>query len=226
MNAVPVPRSTADAVSGLHASGATATARMPVRVVLLDSGGANVGSVQAAFARLGHDAAVSSDWARIRAATHVVLPGVGAAATAMRRLRDNGLARLIPTLSQPLLGVCIGMQLLFEHSAENDTECLGLLPGPVQALAPATGMRLPHMGWNQIQVALPHPLVEGLGDAWMYFVHGFAAPVSSATLASCHHGSTFSAVVAEGRVMGTQFHPERSGLGGARLLRNFLALDA
>ena len=196
------------------------------RVVLLDSGGANLGSVQAAFSRLGVSAPVSSDWATIRAASHVVLPGVGAAATAMQRLRDNGLAKLIPTLSQPLLGICIGMQLLYERSAENDTECLGLLPGAVEALAPATGLRVPHMGWNRIDPALTHPLLDGLGEAWMYFVHGYAAPVSASTLASCRHGAPFAAVVGDGCVLGTQFHPERSGASGARLLRNFLDFSA
>jgi len=194
------------------------------KVVLLDSGGANLGSVQAAFARLGVVAPVSSDWNTIRAATHLVLPGVGAAATAMARLRSNGLDKLIPQLTQPLIGICIGMQLLFERSEENDSECLGLLPGVVRRLAPAPGVRVPHMGWNRLQALSGHPLVAGLDQQWVYFVHSYAAPVSPMTVASCTHGQPFAAVVASDRVMGAQFHPERSSVAGARLLQNFLAL--
>jgi glutamine amidotransferase len=194
------------------------------RLVLLDSGGANLGSVRAAFARLGVDAPVTSDWNAIRAASHVVLPGVGAAATAMARLRDNGLDKLIPKLSQPLLGICIGMQLLFERSEEGDTECLGLLPGRVRKLTPAPGMRIPHMGWNRLQVAAAHPLTTGLERQWVYFVHSYAAPMSACTIASTTHGDGFNAIAARDRVMGAQFHPERSSAAGARLLQNFLAL--
>ena len=200
------------------------SATSPKRLVLLDSGGANLGSVQAAFARLGVDAPVTSDWNLIRAASHVVLPGVGAAATAMARLRDNGLDKLIPKLGQPLLGICIGMQLLFERSAEGDTECLGLLPGRVRKLTPAPGVRIPHMGWNRLRAAAAHPLIEGLDQQWMYFVHSYAAPVSACTLASTTHGDAFNAIAANDRVMGAQFHPERSGSAGSRLLQNFLAL--
>jgi glutamine amidotransferase len=191
---------------------------------LLDSGGANLGSVQAAFERLGVVAPVSDDWNEIRAATHVVLPGVGEATAAMARLRYSVLDWLIPRLTLPLLGICIGMQLLFERSEEGDTECLGLLPGAVQRLAPSPGVRVPHMGWNRLQVTSPHPLVAGLNQQWAYFVHSYAAQVSAAILASCTHGDSFAAVVARDRVMGVQFHPERSGVAGARLLQNFLAL--
>jgi glutamine amidotransferase len=193
-------------------------------LVLLDSGGANLGSVQAAFARLGVAAPVSSDWSFIRAATHVVLPGVGAAATAMARLRRNGLDKLIPTLTQPLLGICIGMQLLFERSEEGDTECLGLLPGSVSKLTSAAGVRVPHMGWNRLQTASAHPLVAGLDRQWLYYVHSYAAPLSTHTLAATTHGDAFTAIAARDRVMGAQFHPERSSAAGARLLQNFLAL--
>jgi glutamine amidotransferase len=142
----------------------------------------------------------------------------------MAKLRDNGLAALIPKLTQPLMGICIGMQLLYERSAENDTECLGLLPGSVLKLPAAPGIRVPHMGWNRLDVEVEHPLVAGLDRQWVYFVHSYAAPVSGLTLASCTHGKPFAAVVASDRIMGAQFHPERSSAPGARLLRNFLAL--
>ncbi len=199
---------------------------MSTRVVLLDSGGANMGSVQAAFARLDVDAPVTDDWQRIRAATHVILPGVGAAAAAMTKLRSNGLIDLIPKLSQPLLGICVGMQLLFEHSEESNTSCLGLLPGAVKKLSPAANVRIPHMGWNRLETITSneHPLCDDLDDQYAYFVHSYGAPVSDKTLLQCTHGQPFSAVVASGRIHGAQFHPERSAAAGARLLKNFLKL--
>ena len=199
-----------------------------IRLVLLDSGGANLGSVQAAFARLGVEAPVTSDAQRIRAATHVILPGVGAAAPAMARLRDNGLDRLIPTLTQPLMGICVGMQLLFEHSVEGEVECLGLLPGRVERLPESPGIRVPHMGWNRLQVssteASAHPLMADLDGRHAYFVHSYAYRGAANALATCTHGQPFTAVVARGRVMGAQCHPERSAATGARLLHNFLSL--
>lgn len=194
------------------------------RVVLLDSGGANLGSVQAAFARLGIEAPVTSDHAKIGAATHVVLPGVGTASNAMQKLRDNGLDKLLPRLAQPLIGICVGMQLLYERSEEGNTECLGLLPGRVRRLRASAGVRVPHMGWNRLRATAEHPLVNGLDGQWMYFVHSYAADPDSLTLADCEHGDRLSAVVADGRVMGAQFHPERSSAAGARLLKNFLDL--
>jgi glutamine amidotransferase len=194
------------------------------RVVMLDSGGANLGSVQAALARLGVQAPITSDWATIRAATHVLLPGVGAAGAAMARLRANGLDRLVPTLGQPLLGICVGMQLLFERSEEGDTECLGLLPGVVRRLPPAAGIRVPHTGWNRLAVGAGDALVDGLDREWMYFVHGYAAPAGADAVATAAHGAEFAAVARRGHVMGVQFHPERSAAAGRRLLRNFLAL--
>lgn len=197
---------------------------MSARLVLLDSGGANIGSVRAAFARLGVEAPVSSDAGQIRRATHVVLPGVGTAAAAMRRLRENGLDRLIPTLTQPLLGICVGMQLLFERSQEGDCECLGLLPGSVQRLPQAPGIRSPHMGWNRVRLQGEHPLLRDQAQAWFYFVHSYAALPDTHTVATCTHGETFSAAVAQERIMGVQFHPERSGPAGAALLKNFLAI--
>jgi glutamine amidotransferase len=196
----------------------------PARVVLLDSGGANLGSVQAAFARLGVDAPVTADPARIADATHLVLPGVGAAGAAMARLRGNGLDALLPRTTQPLLGICVGMQLLFEGSEEGDTACLGLLPGTVRKLAAGEGVRVPHMGWNRLQIRSTHPLLEGLDGEHVYFVHSYAAmPDPATTVAETTHGAPFAAVAARGRVAGAQFHPERSAAAGARLLANFLA---
>ncbi len=194
------------------------------RVVLLDSGGANLGSVRSAFSRLGVDAPVTSDWRSIQSATHVVLPGVGAAASAMARLRENGLDKLLARLTQPLIGICIGMQLLFESSEEGNTECLGLLPGKVTRLLSSPGIRVPHMGWNRLETIADHPLSAGLDQQWVYFVHSYAARDAASTITRCKHGEPFAAMVASGSVMGAQFHPERSAAAGARLLKNFLAL--
>lgn len=194
-------------------------------MVLVDSGGSNLGSVQAALRRLGVEAPVTSDWDTIAAASHVLLPGVGAAPAAMQILHGHDLVRRLPSLRQPVLGVCVGVQLLFERSAEGPVPCLGVLPGQVQRLTSAPGLRIPHMGWNRLRTLRPHPLTEGLEGQYAYFVHSYAAPVGPDTLAECRHGSAFSAVVAQGNFMGAQFHPERSGPAGGRLLSNFLAME-
>jgi imidazole glycerol-phosphate synthase subunit HisH len=196
-----------------------------MRVVLVDAGGTNIGSVRYALQRLGTDAELTADPARIRAASHVILPGVGAAAPGMRRLREAGLVDVLRGLSQPVLGVCLGMQLLCERSDEGDTECLGVVPAQVRHLPATPGLRVPHMGWNTLSVSREHCLASGLreGDT-AYFVHSYAVPVGDYTLAASEHGMPFSAMVAAGNFMGMQFHPERSAAVGAQLLRNFLSL--
>ena len=192
-------------------------------VVLVDSGGTNIGSVRFALQRLGVEATLSSDAATIGAATHVILPGVGAAAPGMARLREAGRGDVVRGLTQPVLGVCLGRQLLFEHSAEGDTACLGILPGRLAHFAQA--LRVPHMGWNSLRVEARHPLLEGIASGeFAYFVHSYAAPLGDFTLASADYGGAFSAVVARGNFHGAQFHPERSAAVGARLLRNFIEL--
>ncbi|KRE99462.1 imidazole glycerol phosphate synthase subunit HisH [Frateuria sp. Soil773] len=194
-------------------------------VVLVDAGGTNIGSVRYALQRLGVDAALTSDAATIRAADKVILPGVGAAGPGMARLRGMGLVGLLRSLTQPVLGVCLGMQLLCTRSEEGDTECLGLISAPVQRFTEAPGLRVPHMGWNRLATVRPHPLLAGLGeDEQAYFVHSFAVPTGDWTLATADYGGPFSAVVARGNFHGMQFHPERSAAVGAKLLKNFLAL--
>lgn len=194
-------------------------------VVLVDAGGTNIGSVQYALERLGVSAPMTADAARIRAASHVILPGVGAAAMGMRRLCAQGLDTVVRTLTQPVLGVCLGMQLLFEHSEEGDTPCLGLLPGSVSRLQGTVSRRVPHMGWNRLHIEHEDPLSDGVdAGEYAYFVHSYAAPVTAATLASSEHGVRFAAVVRRGNFCGMQCHPERSGATGSRLLKNFLSL--
>lgn len=196
-------------------------------VVLIDWGGGNIGSVRYALERLGARAVLSADPDTIAAANRVILPGVGAAAPAMARLRTLGLVEPIRRLRQPLLGICLGMQLLYESSAEGDVECLGLLPGRIARLQPTPEVRVPHMGWNRLQHREATALLDGIDDgAHAYFVHGYAAPVSADTLATTTHGDTFAAVVGRDGCFGAQFHPERSAAIGSRLLANFLAMEA
>lgn len=193
------------------------------KVVLVDAGGSNIGSVRYALQRLGVDAELTGDAATIRAADRVILPGVGAAAVCMARLRELDLVDVLRTLDRPLLGVCVGVQLLFAHSEEEDTPCLGLLPGRVRKLHAAPGIRVPHMGWNTLQRRRGGSLVEGIADGdHAYFVHSYAAAVDEDCLCSSEHGQRFAAVVQRGNVAGAQFHPERSGAVGARLLKNFI----
>ncbi|TCV97249.1 imidazole glycerol phosphate synthase subunit HisH [Luteibacter rhizovicinus] len=194
-------------------------------VVLVDAGGTNIGSVRYALQRLGVDAQLTSDPARIRAASHVILPGVGAAAPGMRRLDEAGLGDVLRGLTQPVLGVCLGMQLLCERSEESDTVCLGLIPATVRHFVSKPGLRVPHMGWNTLERTRGHPLTASLVDGdCAYFVHSYAVPTGDYTLVSCDYGDPFSAVVARDNFMGMQFHPERSSSVGARLLAGFLAL--
>ena len=193
------------------------------KVVLVDAGGSNIGSVRYALQRLGMDAELTGDAATIRAADRVILPGVGAAAVCMARLRQLDLVDVLRTLDKPLLGVCVGVQVLFAHSEEDDTPCLGLLPGRVRKLHAAPGIRVPHMGWNTLQRRRGGSLVEGIADGdHAYFVHSYAAAVDDDCLCSSEHGQRFAAVVQRGNVAGAQFHPERSGAVGARLLKNFI----
>jgi len=195
-------------------------------VVIVDSGGANLASLRYALDRLGARSVVSADPDRIEAAARVLLPGVGAAANAMARLRAQGLDRTIPQLRAPLLGICLGMQLLFEHSAEGDTSCLGIVGGRIERLSPAPGRPVPHMGWNTLSVTQADPLLDGISaDDRLYFVHGFAAPVGASTLAAMEYGGSLSAAIRRDNFFGVQFHPERSSSAGARVLKNFLSLS-
>ncbi len=195
-------------------------------VVLIDAGGANLGSGRYALGRLGVRARVSAAADEIAAADRVILPGVGAAAAGMARLHALGLVELLRSLQQPLLGICLGMQLLYESSEEGDVECLGLLPGRVRKLVPAGdgAVRVPHMGWNRLKHERDDGLLTGIDTgSQVYFVHGYAAPMGADVVASCHHGVDSAAVVRRGICRGAQFHPERSAAVGARLLENFLS---
>jgi len=195
-------------------------------IAVVDSGVANLASVMAALQRLGADATVTSDLDMVASADRVVFPGVGAAAAAMARLNASGLAARLRTLTQPVLGICLGMQLLFTETEESGgTAGLGVLEGIVRRMPAAPHITVPHMGWNTLRIDSKHPLLTGIEDgAFVYFVHSYAAAVDKHTLASCEHGMRFSAVVGHGNFFGCQFHPERSGAIGGKVLQNFLTL--
>ena len=199
-------------------------------IAIIDSGGANIASVRFALERLGADGMLTADPAVIAGAERVILPGVGAAPAAMAQLEAAGLVECIRGLTQPVLGICLGMQLLFDRSEEGDTPLLGLIDGTVAAFDPASGLTVPHMGWNRLHTPdgrAAHPLLDGIAPgAHVYFVHGYAAPVSADTVAACSYGVDFTALVARGNFMGAQFHPERSGPVGAKILQNFVSLPA
>lgn len=196
---------------------------MTASVAIIDSGGANIASLQFALDRLGYSARLTTAPDMIRGADHVILPGVGAAADAMQRLRDSGLVDVIRGLRQPVLGICLGMQLLADASEEEDVDCLGIIPGVARRLQVAEGFPVPNMGWCPVTRTAGTDLLEGIPDgSYFYFVHSYALPVSDFTLATARHAATFSAVIRRDNFVAAQFHPERSSADGARLLRNFL----
>jgi glutamine amidotransferase len=194
-------------------------------VAIIANGGANIASLRIALERLGAASTLTSDAAELRRAPRVILPGVGAAGDAMSRLRGLGLDTVIPTLSQPVLGICLGMQLLFAGSDEDSTRCLGLIDAHVRRIPDRAGLPVPHMGWNRLRIEATSPLIDGLEpDAYVYFVHSYAVPTGPWTLATTDYGGEFSAVVRERNFYGAQFHPERSSGAGSRVLKNFLEL--
>ena len=191
-------------------------------VAVVDSGGANIASVMHALRRLGVEARFTADAGLIRSADRVILPGVGAAASAMRTLERNGLVEVIRALEQPVLGICLGMQLLFEHTEEGNVGMLGVIPGNVTRLEEKPGLRVPNMGWLPLCSTKNHMLGDRLDGLWFYFVHSFAAETGPWSAATAEHGRAFSALVCHDNFIGAQFHPERSAFAGMLLLKAFL----
>ena len=193
------------------------------QVAIIDSGGANITSLLSAFERLGIAPELTADADKIRGAERVVLPGVGAARDAMSRLDKANLVDVIRDLRQPVLGICLGLQLLCERSAEDDVECLGIIPGIARKLPVTAAFPVPNMGWCATRPTTAHPLVDGIesGDHF-YFVHSYALPESEYTIATANHAESFSAMLGKDNFVAAQFHPERSSKAGARILSNFL----
>lgn len=196
-------------------------------VAIIDSGGANIASLLYAFDRLQAKAILTTDVAAIRSTSRVILPGVGAAKDAMRRLTEAGLIDAIRNLTQPVLGICLGMQLLCDGSEEEDVECLGIIPGTATRLPATRHCPVPNMGWCDTNFRAEDPILRGIAsDSYFYYLHSYALPVSEHTLATAKHVDEFSAIIGFKNFSAVQFHPERSSANGAQLLRNFLAAPA
>ena len=192
-------------------------------ITIIDYDTGNLRSVANALGRLGAEYRITADPAAIRAAERVLLPGVGEASSAMAKLRERGLPDVIRSLKCPVLGICIGVQLLCRRSEEGDTECLGIFDNDVRKFD-LQGLKVPHMGWNSI-TGLRTPLFDGIDEgAYVYYVHSFAPTLNADTIATTEYGYPFSAAIAKGNFFGTQFHPEKSASVGERLLQNFLKL--
>lgn len=201
-----------------------------MKLVIVNTRCANLASVDFAFRRLGVVPTISADPQVIRAATHVVLPGVGTASAAMRALHELNLVEVLRQLTQPVLGICLGMQMLTHSSSEQRggqaLPCLGVIPTRIERLTTKGALPLPHMGWNATEVS-EHPLFKGFGNStpYFYYVHTYAAPVDTYTIARCDYTQSFAAAIGQDNFMGVQFHPERSGEAGARVLHNFLEVS-
>lgn len=191
-------------------------------IAVIDYKTGNLCSVENALGRLGGEYVVTGDAGVIRSASHVILPGVGEAGQAMASLRGSGLVDVILGLTQPVLGICIGMQLMCRGSEEGDTRCMGIFDADVVKMEPGQGLKVPHMGWDTIE-KLDSPLFRDMEDgAYVYYVHSYAPQLSAHTVAVTDYGTLFSAALQRGNFFGTQFHPEKSGAVGEQILKNFL----
>ncbi len=195
-------------------------------IAVIDITGNNLASLVNSIHRLGFDCVLTHDPQLIGGASHIILPGVGAARPAMQALHEHGLGEVLLQLKQPVLGICLGMQLLFEHSEEGDVACLGLIPGRVERLKPKPNYPVPHMGWNQLQWCRESCFQQEIAvHSYVYFVHGFAVVNNEYTIASCDYGREISAIVQKNNIYGMQFHPEKSADVGLNLLNRFLTLE-
>lgn len=193
-------------------------------IAVIDYGTGNIRSVLNAFQRLGCEPLLTSDPELILSADHVVLPGVGDCSVAMHNLRDSGLADVVPSITSPVLGICVGLQLLCRHSQEGDVDCLDIFHTDVVKFAPAPGIKIPHMGWDSIR-GLRTGLFDGLDDgSFVYYVHSYYPELCDSAIAVTDHGVPFCGALGRDNFYGCQFHPEKSAAVGERILKNFLSL--
>lgn len=196
-----------------------------MKLAVIESGGANFLSVTTALERLGIEYQFTHDAQIINSADAVILPGVGSAGFAMQTLHKYSLLDIIKNLKKPLLGICLGMQLLYEFSEEDNVDCLGVIPGKVRKFIPSDNLIVPHMGWNNLSSINSDQVVSGINTSDdVYFVHSYYAPINDATVSSCDYGTKFTAIARYNNFYGMQFHPEKSGTVGAKLLKNFLEI--
>ena len=191
-----------------------------MKIVIIDYGAGNVKSVQFALERLGFKASCSNDAQEIVEADKVIFPGVGEAQSAMAEIRKFGLDKVIPNLKQPVLGICLGMQLMCRYSEENDTDCLGIFP--VDVLKFRVDYKIPHIGWNQIFGLKSHLLDKVEENSYVYYVHSYYVPDNEFSIASTDYGLLYSGAIRKDNFYACQFHPEKSGDAGEQILRNFI----
>ena len=193
-----------------------------MKIAIIDYGAGNIQSIQFALNRLGYEGVLTNNPDEIRSADKVIFPGVGEASSAMKKLKNTGLDELIPTLTQPVLGICLGMQLMCNHSEEGNTKGLGIFDTNVIRFS--NEVKVPHMGWNSIKTANEKQFFCRDTTGFMYFVHSFYVEICQETIATTHYLTDFSAALQKNNFYGVQFHPEKSGLVGEKLLQNFLNL--
>ncbi len=191
-----------------------------MKIVIIDYGAGNVKSVQFALERLGYSAICTNDTKEIQNADKVIFPGVGEAQSAMQEIRKFGLEKVIPVLKQPVLGICLGMQLMCEHSEENDTDCLGVFPIEVKKFR--VELKVPHIGWNQIIDIKGHLFDKVMEAAYVYYVHSYYIPMNEFSIANTDYGVKYSGAIQKDNFYACQFHPEKSGDIGEQILKNFI----
>ena len=198
---------------------------MKKQVAIIDSIGSNLASLKFALDRIKVNFIVTNEVKRIRNSSHIILPGVGAARNAMNKLSQHEIIETITTLSQPTLGICLGMQIFMEHSEEDDTSCLGVFGDSCKLFENQENYPVPHMGWNTIELESSSNLSTGINSGThFYFVHSYYVPLNSQTIASTTYSKKFSSIIQKDNFVGTQFHPEKSGEQGSILLKNFTDL--
>ncbi|MDY8135740.1 imidazole glycerol phosphate synthase subunit HisH [Aquimarina sp. 2201CG5-10] len=193
-----------------------------MKIVIINYGAGNIQSIKFAIQRLGYEAVLSDDPEEIKAADKVIFPGVGEASSAMKKLRASGLDALVPQLKQPVLGICLGMQLMCNYTEEGDTKGLGIFDTNVIKFN--SGVKVPQIGWNQIE-SLDSSLFKDISEKeYIYLVHSYYAPLTNETIARSNYGVAYSTALRKDNFYGTQFHPEKSSVAGEQILRNFLEM--